>query len=389
MDSLRYWVTEMHVDGFRFDLAAALARELHSVDRLSSFFDLIHQDPVVSRVKLIAEPWDVGEGGYQVGNFPPLWSEWNGKYRDGVRDYWRGAEYALADFAYRLTGSSDLYGSGGRQPSASINFVTAHDGFTLADLVSYDERHNEANGEDNRDGTPDNRSWNTGAEGPTSDPAIVELRARRQRSLLATLLLSQGVPMLLGGDELGRTQHGNNNAYCHDDELSWYDWASVDEDLLRFTRRLLKIRKRHPVLRRRRFFEGERVLGSSLDDIGWFRPDGSPMTADDWRVGYARSLGVFLNGHGIGAPGPKGEQVTDDSFLLLANAGNEPITFVVPAGLGGSCWRVELDTATADNRDREVETHDDWEVAAWSVVLLQRVNGVEDHGAEPSPEVAT
>ena len=275
MDSLRYWVNEMHVDGFRFDLAATLARELHDVDKLSSFFDLIQQDPVVSQVKLIAEPWDVGEGGYQVGNFPPLWSEWNGKYRDEVRDFWRGADHTVAEFGYRFTGSSDLYQSNGRTPSASINFVTAHDGFTLTDLVSYESKHNEANGEDNQDGTDDNRSWNGGVEGPTDDADVLALRRRQRRNLLATLLLSQGVPMLLGGDEIGRTQSGNNNAYAQDNEISWYDWDHVDTDLLAFTRRVSELRRRHPVFRRRKWFQGRPIMGEQADDIEWFTPDGA------------------------------------------------------------------------------------------------------------------
>ncbi|GAA4966306.1 hypothetical protein GCM10023238_37540 [Streptomyces heliomycini] len=308
MDSLRYWVTEMHVDGFRFDLAATLARQFHEVDRLSAFFDLIQQDPVISRVKLIAEPWDVGEGGYQVGNFPPLWSEWNGLYRDAVRDFWRGEEHTLGEFASRLTGSSDLYAHNGRRPRASVNFVTAHDGFTLRDLVSYNDKHNEANGEGNRDGESTNRSWNCGAEGPTRDPAVLELRARQQRNFLATLLLSQGIPMLSHGDELGRTQRGNNNAYCQDNEISWIDWRLTGEqrELLDFTRRLISLRLAHPVLRRRRFFRGETVrrAGQPLPDLVWLLPDGREMTDDDWRRSDAHSVGVFLNGDAIAEPGP-------------------------------------------------------------------------------------
>ncbi len=299
MDSLRYWVLEMHVDGFRFDLAATLARELHEVDRLSAFFDLIQQDPVVSRVKLIAEPWDVGEGGYQVGNFPPLWSEWNGRYRDTVRDYWRGGDQTLNEFAYRFTGSSDLYETSGRRPSASVNFVTAHDGFTLRDLVSYNEKHNEANGEDNRDGESHNRSWNMGAEGETDDPEILAARARQQRNFLATLLLSQGIPMLLGGDEIGRTQQGNNNGYCQDNEVSWYDWEYVDAGLHDFTQRLIHIRRDHPVFSRRRWFQGQPHHGKGLHDIGWFKPDGELMSDEEWAVGFAKSIGVFLNGDAI------------------------------------------------------------------------------------------
>lgn len=372
MDSLRYWITEMHVDGFRFDLAAALARELHEVDRLSTFFDLIHQDPVVSRVKLIAEPWDVGEGGYQVGNFPTLWSEWNGRYRDAVRDYWRSADETLADFASRFTGSSDVYAWSGRRPSASVNFLTAHDGFTLADLVSYDHKHNDANGEDNRDGESHNRSWNSGVEGPTDDPEVIETRQVRQRSMLATLFLSQGVPMLLGGDEIGRTQGGNNNAYCQDNEISWYDWSAVDEDLLAFVRKLTALRAGHPVFRRRRWFEGRPIHGE-VDDIHWYTPDGAEMTHDDWNVGYARSLLVFLNGDGIQSRTRRNERIVDDSFLCLFNASAESMTFVVPPVLGGSEWSVELDTAVTDNLGTMVSTHDKWDVAAWAVVVLRRL----------------
>ncbi|HZD41184.1 MAG TPA: glycogen debranching protein GlgX, partial [Terriglobales bacterium] len=294
MDSLRYWVVEMHVDGFRFDLAATLARELHEVDRLSAFFDIIQQDPVISQVKLVAEPWDVGEGGYQVGNFPPLWSEWNGKYRDSVRDYWRGEDQALAEFAYRFTGSPDLYEATGRRPYASINFITAHDGFTLQDLVSYNEKHNEANGEDNRDGEDHNRSWNCGAEGPAEDEAVVTLRTRQKKNFLATLLLSQGVPMLLGGDEIGRTQWGNNNSYCQDNDISWFDWGNTDSTLLEFVRRLIRLRQEHPIFRRRRWFQGRPIHGSDINDIGWFRPDGEEMSDEDWKAGFAKSLALFL-----------------------------------------------------------------------------------------------
>jgi len=344
MDSLRYWVTEMHVDGFRFDLAATLARQFHEVDRLSAFFDLIQQDPVVSQVKLIAEPWDIGEGGYQVGNFPPLWSEWNGKYRDTVRDYWRGENQTMAEFAYRLTGSSDLYEATGRRPWASINFVTAHDGFTLNDLVSYNEKHNEANGEDNRDGTDDNRSWNCGVEGPTDDPAVLELRARQRRNFLVTLLLAQGIPMVLGGDELGRTQQGNNNAYCQDNEISWFDWERVDGSLLEFSRRLIRLRREHPIFRRRRFFQGRPLHGSEVSDIDWFRPDGTEMDDDDWEVGFAKSLGVFLNGEAIPTPDARGEPVMDDSFLLFFNAYEEPLDFTIPPADFGEAWVRDLDT---------------------------------------------
>jgi isoamylase len=358
MDSLRYWILEMHVDGFRFDLASALARELHDVDRLSTFFELVQQDPVVSQVKLIAEPWDVGEGGYQVGNFPPLWTEWNGKYRDTVRDFWRGQPATLPEFASRLTGSSDLYETSGRRPVASINFVTCHDGFTLADLVSYNGKHNEANGEDNRDGTDDNRSWNCGVEGPAEDPAIIELRGRQQRNFLTTLFLSQGIPMMLAGDEISRTQGGNNNAYCQDNEISWVDWSRVaaDRDLLVFTQKLARLRRHHPVFRRRRFFQG--AFTSSADkegadkesrgtlggDIAWLTPAGDEMTEKDWQASYAKSVAVFLNGAAISEPDPRGDPVTDQKFLLLFNAGAEPITFTLPEAKLGGDWEVVIDT---------------------------------------------
>jgi isoamylase len=344
MDSLRYWVLEMHVDGFRFDLASTLARELHDVDRLGAFFDIIHQDPVLSQVKLIAEPWDLGEGGYQVGNFPPLWSEWNGKYRDCVRDYWRGADATLAEFGYRLTGSSDLYASEGRRPSASINFLTAHDGFTLRDLVSYDEKHNEANGEENRDGESHNRSWNCGIEGPTDDREVLALRRRQTRNFLATLMLSQGVPMLLGGDELGRTQQGNNNAYCQDDELSWFDWDTANVELYEFTRRLIRLRRDHPVFRRRRWFQGRPIHGSGERDLVWFKPDGEEMSEEDWANGFAKSLALFLNGDGIAHAGARGERVRDDSFYLICNAHWEPIEFTLPGAPLAERWQTVLDT---------------------------------------------
>jgi isoamylase len=345
MDSLRYWASECHVDGFRFDLASALARELYDVDRLSAFFDTIHQDPILSQVKLIAEPWDVGPGGYQVGNFPVLWSEWNGIYRDVVRDFWRG-QSSIAEFASRFTGSSDLYESDGRQPFASINFVTAHDGFTLRDLTTYNEKHNEANGEDNRDGTDDNRSWNCGVEGETDDPAIVELRWRQQRNFLATLFLSQGVPMLLGGDELSRTQHGNNNAWCQDNEISWYEWGLREGqgEHLEFTRRLIELRKAHPVFRRGKFLAGRESEGSGLPDVWWFRPDGRRMTQRDWQQPSAHVLGVFLNGQEIADRTPRGEPIEDDSFLLLFNAHHEDMTFTLPARRFGAEWVDELDT---------------------------------------------
>ncbi|MGW9205462.1 glycogen debranching protein GlgX [Embleya sp. NPDC055664] len=347
MDSLRYWVTDMHVDGFRFDLAATLARQFHEVDRLSSFFDLVQQDPVVSQVKLIAEPWDVGEGGYQVGNFPPLWTEWNGKYRDTVRDFWRGEERTLAEFGSRLTGSSDLYQDDGRRPIASINFVTCHDGFTLHDLVSYNDKHNAANREDNRDGESHNRSWNHGVEGETDDPDILALRARQQRNFIATLLLSQGVPMIAHGDEFGRTQQGNNNVYCQDNELSWVRWPEGEgPDLLEFTRMMTRLRADHPVFRRRRFFHGRSVQGThdELTDIAWFTPTGEEMSDGDWWAAAAKSVAVFLNGNAISEPDPRGQKITDDSFLLLFNASHEAEEFTIPVDLGRS-WTVVVDTA--------------------------------------------
>jgi glycogen operon protein len=346
MDSLRYWVTEMHVDGFRFDLAAALARELHEVDRLSAFFDLIQQDPIVSQVKLIAEPWDVGEGGYQVGNFPALWSEWNGRYRDSVRDYWRGADQTLHGFANRLSGSPDLYASNGRRPVASVNFVTAHDGFTLRDLVSYDEKHNEANGDENRDGENQNRSWNHGVEGPADDPAVLALRARQQRNFLVTLFLSQGVPMLQAGDELGRTQGGNNNAYCQDNEISWIDWQHADRELIDFTSKLLRFRRAHPAFRRRRWFqEDQPVPGHQVRDVIWLTPGGIEMSEHDWSVGFAKSFMLYLNGRAVPSRGLRGEAIVDDSFLLCFNAHYEPLGFAAPALPGGRRWRRVIDTA--------------------------------------------
>ena len=381
MDSLRYWVLEMHVDGFRFDLAASLARQFHEVDRLSAFFDLIHQDPVVSQVKLIAEPWDVGDGGYQVGNFPPLWSEWNGKYRDTVRDYWRQGGTPIGELAERLTGSSDLYQANGRSPFASINFVTAHDGFTLADLVSYNDKHNEANGEDGRDGTDDNRSWNCGAEGPTDDEAVEALRRKQVRNLLSTLMLSQGVPMLLGGDEFGRTQHGNNNAYCQDNETSWYDWEHMDAELLDWTRRLIGLRREHPVFRRRRFFQGRPLRGSTqvekLPDIAWFRPDGAEMGDSDWTVGYAKSLGVLLNGSAIPDPDAHGRPVLDDSFFIVLNAWDQELDLTLPEARWASHWKVVLDTAGASPAEGSpplLGAATRLAVTGRSVVVLQSVN---------------
>ena len=379
MDSLRYWVTEMHVDGFRFDLASSLARQFHEVDRLSAFFDLVQQDPVVSRVKLIAEPWDVGEGGYNVGQFPPIWTEWNGTYRDTVRDFWRGEEATLADFASRLTGSAELYQQSGRRPSASINFVTAHDGFTLQDLVSYNSKHNVANGEGNNDGENHNRSWNCGAEGPTDDLEITVLRERQKRNFLTTMFLSQGVPMLLHGDELGRTQRGNNNVYCQDNELAWIDWGDVREHfaLTDFVERLSELRRRHPVFRRRRFFTGESPRGQ-VDDIAWFQPSGEEMTDEDWQSGFARTLMVFLNGDGIREPDERGERVVDDSFLLLFNAFWEPLEFTMPAPEFGASWETVLDTAAAAPRpallpERVFKPGNPLEVEARSIVVLRRL----------------
>ena len=374
MDSLRYWITQMGVDGFRFDLASALARELHEVDRLGSFFDIISQDPTISRVKLIAEPWDVGEGGYQVGNFPPLWSEWNGKYRDTVRDYWRGADASLGEFAYRFTGSSDLYEGTGRRPFASINFVTAHDGFTLHDLVSYNEKHNEANGENNQDGESHNRSWNGGVEGPTDDPAIGALRARQKRNFIATLMLSQGVPMLLAGDELGRTQRGNNNAYCQDNEISWVDWENADEDMLEWTRRLIDMRRRHRVFRRRRWFQGRPIHGSGVTDIGWFRPDGTEMDDEDWRVGFAKSLGLFLNGERIDSTDPRGDPVVDDSFYILFNAHHDRLDFTTPGEEWGKRWLKILDTFDPAAGEDSYGVRAQVPVQALSLVVLRRAD---------------
>ncbi|MEK6719107.1 MAG: glycogen debranching protein GlgX [Chloroflexota bacterium] len=343
MDSLRYWIRDMHVDGFRFDLAAALARELHDVDRLSAFFDLIHQDPTVNEVKLIAEPWDVGEGGYQVGNFPPQWAEWNGRYRDTIRDFWRGAPEPLADFGYRLTGSSDLYASTGRRPYASVNFVTAHDGFPLADLVAYHDKHNEANGEDNRDGENHNRSWNHGAEGPTNDPVILAARSRDQRNVLATLFLSQGVPMLLGGDEIGRTQGGNNNGYAQDNEISWFDWERADHGLLAFTQQLISFRHDHPAFRRRRWFQDRPIHGEEATEIEWFSPDGTEMGDDRWTDPLEAGLGVFISGKGL--VDVHGLPVEDDSFFVAFNTGGEKRRFTLPDGDRATAWQLCLDTA--------------------------------------------
>lgn len=382
MDSLRYWVTEMHVDGFRFDLASTLAREFHDVDRLSAFFDLVQQDPTVSQAKLIAEPWDVGEGGYQVGNFPALWKEWNGKYRDTVRDFWRGEPATLGEFASRLTGSSDLYA--GRRPSASINFVTAHDGFTLRDLVSYNEKQNDANGEDNRDGESHNRSWNCGVEGETDDPEVLQLRDQQRRNFLTTLILSQGTPMLSHGDEIGRTQGGNNNVYCQDNEISWIDWENADENLHSFTKFLIKLRAAHPVFRRRRFLAGG-PLGMDVAerDIAWLTPDGRLMTEEDWSMEFGKSLMVHLNGQAIAEPDVHGRKVEDDSFLLCFNAHHEPITFTLPLRHNvmhvepaeEQAWTIVIDTSEETGGRPELTTlqpGDELEVAARSVVVLQR-----------------
>jgi glycogen operon protein len=376
MDSLRYWVLEMHVDGFRFDLAATLARELLDVDRLSAFFDLVQQDPVVSQVKLIAEPWDLGEGGYQVGNFPGLWTEWNGKYRDTVRDYWRGEPATLGEFASRLTGSSDLYEATGRRPGASINFVTAHDGFTLHDLVSYNEKHNEANGEGNRDGESHNRSWNCGVEGPTDDPEIIKLRSRQMRNFLVTLMVSQGTPMIAHGDEIGRTQQGNNNVYCQDSELSWMDWSLTERnaDLLEFTKKVTTLRKDHPVFRRRRFFEGTPIrTGAQVRDIAWLTPAGQEMTPEDWDSGFGKSITVFLNGDAIPEPDARGFRVVDDSFLLIFNAHDANLDFVVPEGPYGAQWKACIDTADLKgNTDLVVGAGDKIALEARSVIVLCR-----------------
>jgi glycogen operon protein len=370
MDSLRYWVTEMHVDGFRFDLASTLARELLEVDRLAAFFDLIQQDPIVSRVKLIAEPWDIGEGGYQVGNFPPLWSEWNGRYRDTIRDFWRAEPASLGEFASRFTGSSDLYEGDTRRPTASINFVTCHDGFTLTDLVSYNEKHNEANGEEGRDGESHNRSWNCGVEGPTDEPGVVALRERQRRNMVTTLLLSQGVPMLLGGDEFGRSQGGNNNAYCQDNEISWYDWDEADDDFLRYVQRVVAFRHDHPVFRRRRWFQGRPIRG--IDDMAWFRPDGAEMNEQDWTDGPTLAVGVFLNGLSIVQPDRYGRRVSDDTFLVLFNASHEDLSWKLPGRVWGTGWSTELDTAAPHARSRSVGAGRSIERVAHSVLVLRQ-----------------
>jgi isoamylase len=376
MDSLRYWVQEMHVDGFRFDLAAALAREFYEVDRLSTFFEVVQQDPVVSQVKLIAEPWDIGPGGYQVGNFPPQWTEWNGKYRDTVRDFWRGEPATLAEFASRISGSADLYQDDGRRPFHSINFVTCHDGFTLTDLVSYNDKHNEANHEDNRDGENHNRSWNCGVEGPTDDPAVLALRAKQRRNFLATLLLSQGVPMIGHGDEMGRTQRGNNNAYCQDNEIAWVDWESVDEQLLEFVRTLTAFRARHQVFRRRRFFTGlpvqTRTAGAPLPDLAWFTPDGREMTGEDWTNEFGRAVMLFVNGEGIRERGRYGQRHVDDSFLLCFNAHDAPLRFAMPSNDYGQKWESVITTAEPKADRRIVEAGSAIVVPDRSLIVLDR-----------------
>jgi isoamylase len=375
MDSLRYWVTEMHVDGFRFDLAAALAREFYDVDRLSTFFELVQQDPVVSQVKLIAEPWDVGPGGYQVGNFPPQWTEWNGAYRDTVHDFWRG-EPSLGEFASRLAGSSDLYENSGRRPVASINFVTAHDGFTLRDLVSYNEKHNEANGEDSKDGESHNRSWNHGVEGPTDDPEILQLRARQQRNFITTLLLSQGVPMLLHGDEAGRTQQGNNNTYAQDSPISWMHWDQVDEPLVEFTANVSRLRRDHPTFRRKRFFTGTTVRtgsgeGERLNDIVWLHPEGHPFEDGDWTAAGAQSIGMYLNGHGIPSLDARGAELVDDHFLLYFNASSDDVDLTLPPEEYAAAWDVEIDTADTKRADEPLAAGATSVLAGRSVLVLR------------------
>ena len=389
MDSLRYWVTEMHVDGFRFDLAATLAREFYDVDRLSTFFELVQQDPTVSQVKLIAEPWDIGPGGYQVGNFPPQWTEWNGKYRDIVRDYWRGEPATLSEFASRLTGSADLYESSARRPVASINFVTAHDGFTLRDLVSYNEKHNKFNGEDNQDGENHNRSWNCGGEGPTDDPEVNALRARQQRNFIATMLLSQGVPMISHGDELGRTQAGNNNGFCQDNETTWIDWEHADETLIEFTASVSALRAAHPIFRRWRFFDGlpvRRRGAHGLPDISWFRPDGSEMSDDDWDAAFGKAVAAYLNGLGIPDVDARGQRVTDDSFVLCFNAHHEPIVFTLPPSDFAHAWRLVLDTANQSpvmSDGNSLEAGATVEVQDRAMMVLQEVSEPDD-GKDPT-----
>ncbi|WP_428329376.1 glycogen debranching protein GlgX [Mucilaginibacter sp.] len=371
MDSLRYWITEMHVDGFRFDLAATLARELREVNKLSSFFEIIYQDPVISQVKLIAEPWDIGEDGYQVGKFPPGWGEWNGKFRDCMRDYWRGADSVLGEFAQRLTGSADLYQDDNRKPTASINFITAHDGFTLNDLVTYNDKHNDANGEDNNDGESNNRSWNCGVEGPTDDETINKLREQQKKNLLTTLFLSQGVPMLVAGDEFGRTQQGNNNAYCQDNEISWLNWDSMDKELLGFTQKLIALRQEHPAFRRRRWFRG-RPTDEGVEDIGWFLPEGNEMGEENWSNDFAKSLAIFLNGKGLHYVDQKGENVIDDNFYLIFNAYHEPLDYVIPEKIRGREWKKVLDTGEGQPEEKANVVNDVITVSGRSIILLQQ-----------------
>jgi isoamylase len=392
MDSLRYWVLEMHVDGFRFDLAATLARELHEVDRLGAFLDIIHQDPVLSQVKLIAEPWDLGEGGYQVGKFPVGWAEWNDRYRDVVRAYWKGDGGLIGELAYRVTGSSDLYARSGRRPYASINFVTAHDGFTLHDLVSYNQKHNEANGEDNRDGTDNNLSWNCGVEGQTDDPAVNALRAQQKRNFLATLFLSQGVPMLLSGDAIGHTQNGNNNAYCQDNEISWINWTEevADLDLLEFARQVIAIRKKHPVFHRKNFFQGRSIKGAGVKDILWLRPDGREMTDEEWKEESARCLGVFLAGEGLDEHDDRGQTITDQSFLLLMNAHHEEILFVLPPIAAGKEWVRLIDTSCQANSNRpQYGLTESYSLQARSLVLLTQQQSRKETAGERSVVLRT
>ncbi|MVN22757.1 glycogen debranching protein GlgX [Mucilaginibacter sp. HMF7410] len=372
MDSLRYWILDMHVDGFRFDLASTLARELHDVDKLSSFFDIIYQDPVISQVKLIAEPWDIGEGGYQVGNFPSEWAEWNGKYRDCMRDYWRGADSMLGEFAERLSGSPDLYQNDGRKPTASINFITAHDGFTLHDLVAYDEKHNEANGENNNDGESHNRSWNCGVEGPTDDPEIINLRNQQKRNFLATMFLSQGVPMLVAGDEFGRTQGGNNNAYCQDNEISWLNWENADKSLQEFTQKLISLRKNHPIFCRRGWFQG-RAIRSKVTDIAWFLPEGMELSEENWSHDFAKSLGVYLNGSEIHSVDTEGKKIVDDSFYIIFNAYHGPLDYILPPVKFGKTWNKVLDTSEVCVSEDGIEFNAEQtiNVAGRSVVILK------------------
>jgi glycogen operon protein len=373
MDSLRYWVTDMHVDGFRFDLASTLARELYEVDRLGAFFDIIHQDPILCQAKLIAEPWDVGAGGYQVGNFPVLWSEWNGIYRDNVRRFWKGDGGLLPDFATRLSGSSDLYKDDGRKPYASINFITCHDGFTLHDLVSYNEKHNEANGENNQDGANDNNSWNCGAEGPTDDPRINALRAQQKRNFMATLLLSAGVPMILAGDEIGHTQRGNNNTYCQDNELTWLNWNLTDEQrrFMEFVRTVIEIRRTQPVFQRRKFFQGRPLGEADVPDISWFQPSGEEMSDEAWNAGFAQCLGVRLPGDLIGDVNDRGEPITGDSIVMLVNAHHESIPFTLPSRGDGERWERLIDTADPDAERAAYQGKERYEIKGRSVVVLR------------------